>query len=61
MTYIHSLFFRGNLTPRIVWSILIEVIVFIITVALAMGDSSEWPGIFFWVTMATVVLLNSKK
>lgn len=50
----------GSLTPRIVWSIIIEVIVFIITVGLAMVDSHEWPGIFFWITMTSVVILNSK-
>ncbi|XP_046383683.1 equilibrative nucleoside transporter 1 isoform X2 [Ischnura elegans] len=48
----------GSLTRRIVWSIFVEVIVFILTVVLAMTDSSGWPGVFFWVTMATVVLLN---
>ncbi|XP_055323262.1 equilibrative nucleoside transporter 1 [Sitodiplosis mosellana] len=55
-----NIFFNlgGNLTPRIVWSIIIEVIVFIVTVGLAMVDSQEWPGIFFWVTMTSVVILN---
>ncbi|KAB7507850.1 Equilibrative nucleoside transporter 1 [Armadillidium nasatum] len=48
----------GNLTTRIVWSILIEVIIFIVTVVLAMVDSSGWPGIFFWTTMASVIVLN---
>jgi len=52
--------FRGSLTTRIVWSILVEVVVFIFTVILAMVDSSEWPGTFFAVTMFTVVILNSK-
>lgn len=58
---LHSLFhFRGSLTTRIVWSILVEVVVFIFTVILAMLDSSEWPGTFFYVTLFTVVILNSK-
>lgn len=48
----------GDLTVRIVVSILIEVIVFINTIVLAMLDSSTWPVIFFWVTMASVVVLN---
>ncbi|XP_050707594.1 uncharacterized protein LOC126992796 isoform X3 [Eriocheir sinensis] len=48
----------GNLTTRIVWSILVEVVVFVITVVLAMVDSADWPGAFFWVTMASVVVLN---
>lgn len=48
----------GNLTTRIVWSILIEVVAFIMTVILAMCDSSKWPETFFTVTMITVVILN---
>ncbi|KAJ9585198.1 hypothetical protein L9F63_003001, partial [Diploptera punctata] len=50
--------FGGSLTTRIVWSILVEVLVFIVTVILAMSDSSQWPGVFFVVTMGTVVVLN---
>lgn len=52
--------FSGNLTTRIVWSLLLEVLLFVITVGMAMGDTSEMPGAFFWVTMLTVVMLNSK-
>ncbi|CAB4068709.1 SLC29A1_2_3 [Lepeophtheirus salmonis] len=37
-----------NLTMRIVWTVLIEVIVFVITIVLAMVDSSNWPGLFFF-------------
>ncbi|KAF5296664.1 hypothetical protein FQR65_LT10204 [Abscondita terminalis] len=48
----------GSLTTRIVWSICIEVAVFILTVALAMTDTHEWPGAFFWITMVSVVILN---
>lgn len=54
------IFFRGNLTTRIVWSIFVLVLVFVFTVVLAMTDSSGWPGVFFWVTMISVVILNSK-
>lgn len=50
----------GDLTTRIVWSILIMVFIFVMTVVLAMIDSSEWPGGFFWITMLTVVILNSE-
>lgn len=35
-------------------------IIFVFTIIMAMVDSSEWPGSFFWVTMITVVVLNSK-
>lgn len=54
------LHFSGSLTPRIVWSIIIEVIVFMVTVALAMLNSADWPGVFFWATMTSIVILNSK-
>ncbi|RZF43472.1 hypothetical protein LSTR_LSTR001733 [Laodelphax striatellus] len=48
----------GNLTTRIVWSIFFEVLLFVFTVILAMSDSSQWPGVFFWVTMGTAIGLN---
>lgn len=48
----------GKLSTRIVWSIVVEMLVFVITAALAMIDSDTWPGIFFAVTMGSVVLLN---
>lgn len=48
----------GSLTTRIIWSILLEVVVFIVTVILAMVDSSAWPGAFFWITMLSVVIIN---
>ncbi|KAK5644411.1 hypothetical protein RI129_005711 [Pyrocoelia pectoralis] len=48
----------GNLTTRIVWSISVEVVIFILTVALAMTDTHDWPGTFFWMTMVSVVVLN---
>ncbi|XP_030561323.1 equilibrative nucleoside transporter 1 [Drosophila novamexicana] len=50
--------FGGDLTKRIVFSILFELVILIITVVLAMVDSSEWPGIFFWTTMSSIVLIN---
>ncbi|XP_026729029.1 equilibrative nucleoside transporter 1-like isoform X1 [Trichoplusia ni] len=48
----------GNLTTRIVWSLMIEVAIFVATVVLAMVDSSEWPGAFFWLTMILVFFIN---
>lgn len=50
---------RGDLTTRIVWSIVAMVAIFIVTIVLAMVDSSNWPGAFFWITMLTVIALNS--
>lgn len=49
----------GNLTTRIVWSLCIEVAIFVLTVVLAMVDSSEWPVTFFWLTMISVFFLNA--
>ncbi|CAH0555398.1 unnamed protein product [Brassicogethes aeneus] len=48
----------GNLTTRIVWSICIEVVVFIITVILAMVSTASIPNGFFYTTMVCVVILN---
>ena len=48
------------MTSRIVWTLLIEVLVFVVTIILAMVDSSEWPGVFFYLTIGCVILLNSK-
>jgi len=50
----------GSLSSRIIGGLLVEVVIFVTTVVLAMVDSSTWPGTFFWVTMTTVVILNSK-
>lgn len=48
----------GDLTKRIVYSILFELFIFIATVVLAILDSSNWQAAFFWITMTSVVLLN---
>ncbi|KAH8260087.1 equilibrative nucleoside transporter 1 [Drosophila bipectinata] len=50
--------FGGDLTSRIVYSIIVELIILLVTIVLAMVDSSEWPGVFFWSTMVCVVLIN---
>ncbi|XP_074108275.1 equilibrative nucleoside transporter 1 [Cotesia typhae] len=49
----------GDLTTRIVWGILVQVLIFVETVVMAMLDTSSWPGVFFWVTMFSVVVLNT--
>lgn len=51
---------RGNLTTRIVWSICIALVVFIVTVILAMVDTEHMKHEFFWITMVSVIILNSK-
>ncbi|XP_016982893.1 equilibrative nucleoside transporter 1 [Drosophila rhopaloa] len=50
--------FGGDLTSRIVYSIIFEMVILLVTIVLAMLDSSQWPGIFFWTTMVCIVLLN---
>ncbi|KAH8298104.1 hypothetical protein KR018_006835 [Drosophila ironensis] len=50
--------FGGDLTSRIVYSIIFEMIILLVTIVLAMVDSSAWPGVFFWTTMVCIVLLN---
>ena len=42
------------------WSISIEIIIFVFTIVLAMTDSSAWPATFFYVTMLSVGILNSE-
>lgn len=54
------IWYSGDLTKRVVWSLIIEIILFLLTVILAMVDSSAWPGEFFWITIVTVIVLNSK-
>ena len=49
----------GNITGRIVWTLFVNILVFVFTIVLAMVDSSEWPGIFFYLTVGSVVILNS--
>ena len=59
--HLFSIFFHssGNLTNRIVWTLLTEVVIFVVTIVLAMVDSSEWSGIFFYLTIGSVIILNS--
>ncbi|CAH1641463.1 unnamed protein product [Spodoptera littoralis] len=49
---------KGDLTSRIVWSLIMEVLIFVFTIILAMMDTTNWPGTFFWLTMISVFLLN---
>lgn len=43
---------------RIIWSLIVELAIFSLTIGLALCDSSTWQGQFFWITMASVVLIN---
>ncbi|OQR79737.1 equilibrative nucleoside transporter 1-like [Tropilaelaps mercedesae] len=48
-----------SLGPRIAGSILIETVLFVTTVVLAMVDSSGWPSTFFFITIATIVIMSA--
>ncbi|XP_064630332.1 equilibrative nucleoside transporter 1-like isoform X1 [Lineus longissimus] len=48
----------GNISRRIIGSILIMIAVFVVTVVLAMVDTSAWPFYFFIITMISVVVIN---
>ena len=49
---------KGSLSVRIIVSIITVILMFIVTVILAMIDSEEWPGIFFAITIVTVIIIN---
>ncbi|CAL1546224.1 unnamed protein product [Lymnaea stagnalis] len=50
----------GNtLGLRVLSGIIITVIMFVLTTVLAMIDSSEWPEMFFWITMGTAIVINA--
>jgi equilibrative nucleoside transporter 1/2/3 len=52
-------FKSGSTVVRIIFGIISVIVVFLFTVVLAILDSSQWQGVFFWVTMISVVLINS--
>lgn len=54
------MFFSGSMTTRIVWGLTIQAVIFVFTVIMAMADTSGFPIAFFWMTMVSVVILNSK-
>ncbi|CAG2178679.1 unnamed protein product, partial [Oppiella nova] len=47
-----------SLSTRIWLSLLLQALVFIGTTVLAVIDSSEWPEIFFWITMLSAFVIN---
>ncbi len=51
-------FCSDNLAPRIVWTMLVEILVLIITIVLAMVETSSWPTPFFYLTIGCVVVLS---
>ncbi|XP_015118898.1 equilibrative nucleoside transporter 1 [Diachasma alloeum] len=49
----------GSMTTRIVWGLTIQAVIFVFTVIMAMADTSGFPIAFFWMTMVSVVILNT--
>ena len=49
---------RESLNARIIWSIMIEAVIFAFTMILAIVDSSQWPNYFVAATLVSVVLIN---
>ncbi|KAI1294210.1 Equilibrative nucleoside transporter 1 [Halotydeus destructor] len=46
------------LTVRLLAAVAVEAILLVITTILTMVDSTSWPGVFFYITMASVVVIN---
>ena len=53
-----QLCFSDNLAPRIVWTMLLEILIMILTIVLAMVATSHWSSPFFYLTLASVILIN---
>jgi len=48
----------GNMTVRVTAMILVECAVCLLTLTLALTDTSAWQGTFFYLTMLSVVIMN---
>ncbi|KAI1293863.1 Equilibrative nucleoside transporter 3 [Halotydeus destructor] len=48
----------NSLKMRIIITTVIQLVLMAVTVALAVVDSTSWPAEFFYVSMATIVVLN---
>ncbi|KAJ6222302.1 hypothetical protein RDWZM_000847 [Blomia tropicalis] len=49
---------NANLTRRINITLVIQIVVFLIIIAMAAIDSSGWPDLFFWLTMMSAAFIN---
>lgn len=47
-----------SLTRRITLSITTQVIIITLTIILAILDTSEWPQLFFYITLSSIIILN---
>lgn len=48
----------GNLMLRVNLTLIAEAVIFLITIILAIVDSSQWPRAFFYITLLSVAVLN---
>lgn len=55
---INYLFRHGSLLTRIGVSLVIQAMIFGLTVSLAVIDTSSWKEMFFWVTMMSAAVIN---
>lgn len=44
---------------RLVFSFYVQIALFLLTISLALVDTSSWPEGFFWLTMGVAVLFNT--
>lgn len=49
---------NANLTHRVSITLVIQIAVFLFIIALALVDSADWPGLFFWLTMGSAAVIN---
>lgn len=48
----------GNLKLRVNLTLIVEAMIFLLTIILAVVNSFQWPGVFYYITMISVVVLN---
>ncbi|XP_015920118.1 equilibrative nucleoside transporter 1-like [Parasteatoda tepidariorum] len=51
-------FGSSTLGIRIIGALIIEIIIFFVTIILAMVNTTSWVGVFFGITMTSVVIIN---
>ncbi|XP_074657075.1 equilibrative nucleoside transporter 3-like [Tubulanus polymorphus] len=49
---------RLNVSHRIIISNIITLLLFVLTIAMCLIDSSQWPGVFFAITLITIIIFN---
>lgn len=49
---------NANLTRRVSITLVIQIAVFLFIISLALVNSADWPGLFFWLTMGSAAVIN---